>query len=124
VRVETGLAVMLGSSLAGLDSIAEHLVTTPALRVEIRGHTDSTGSSRGNARLSQARADAVRLYLHRRGVPLKRMVARGFGPDIPVASNRTEAGRARNRRVELRRLDPVAPAEPAAASGNEKAPSF
>jgi OOP family OmpA-OmpF porin len=60
----------------------------------------------------------VRLYLYQRGVPLERMVARGFGPDIPVASNRTEAGRARNRRVELRRLDPIEPlrAPPVTAS--------
>ena len=121
VRFETGLAVMRGVSLPGLDSIARHLVATPDLRVEIRGHTDSTGRYRRNVTLSQARADVVRLYLHRLGVPLERMVARGFGPDIPVASNRTEAGRARNRRVELRRLDPVETGEP---SGNEKAPSF
>ena len=107
VRFEPGLAVMRGVSLPGLDSVATHLVAAPELRVEIRGHTDSTGLYRRNLTLSQARADAVRLYLHQRGVPLDRMVARGFGPDIPVASNRSETGRARNRRVELRRLDPV-----------------
>ena len=116
VRFETGLAVMRGVSLPGLDSIARHLAESPDLRVEIRGHTDSAGTYRRNLTLSQARADVVRLYLHQRGVPLERMVARGFGPDIPVASNRTEAGRARNRRVELRRLDPIEPAS------NEKAP--
>jgi outer membrane protein OmpA-like peptidoglycan-associated protein len=109
VRFETGLAVMRGVSLPGLDSIAGHLAAAPDLRVEIRGHTDSTGNYRRNLTLSQARADVVRLYLHQRGVPLDRMVARGFGPDIPVATNRSEAGRARNRRVELRRLDPVEP---------------
>ncbi|HEX6104326.1 MAG TPA: OmpA family protein [Gemmatimonadales bacterium] len=120
VRFETGLAVMRGVSLPGLDSIARHLLATPDLRVEIRGHTDSTGSYPRNVTLSQARADVVRLYLHRQGVPLARMVARGFGPDIPIASNRSEAGRARNRRVELHRLDPVDPADP---PSNEKAPS-
>ena len=109
VRFETGLAVMRGVSLPGLDSIARHLVNAPDLRVEIRGHTDSTGSRRRNVTLSQARADVVRMYLHQRGVPLERMVARGFGPDIPVATNRSDAGRARNRRVELRRLDEKAP---------------
>jgi OOP family OmpA-OmpF porin len=124
VRFETGLAVMRGISLPGLDSIARQLAAKPDLRVEIRGHTDSTGSYRRNLTLSQARADVVRLYLHQRGVPLDRMVARGFGPDIPVASNRSEAGRARNRRVELRRLDPVepAPSPTPAPPSNEKAP--
>jgi outer membrane protein OmpA-like peptidoglycan-associated protein len=124
VRFETGLAVMRGVSLPGLDSIARHLAAAPDLRVEIRGHTDSTGSYRRNLTLSQARADVVRLYLHQRGVPLDRMVARGFGPAIPVASNRSEAGRARNRRVELRRLDPVqpAPSPTAAPPANAKAP--
>ena len=120
VRFETGLAVMRGSSLPGLDSIAARLLATPEVRVEIRGHTDSVGRHRRNLTLSQARADVVRLYLNQRGVALDRMVARGFGPDIPVATNRTEAGRARNRRVELRRLDPPAEEPPA---GNEKAPS-
>jgi outer membrane protein OmpA-like peptidoglycan-associated protein len=124
VRFETGLAVMRGVSLPGLDSIARYLVAAPELRVEIRGHTDATGSYRRNLTLSQARADVVRLYLHQRGVALDRMVARGFGPDIPVASNGTEAERARNRRVELRRLDPVVPVPAAApaAPSNEKAP--
>jgi outer membrane protein OmpA-like peptidoglycan-associated protein len=124
VRFETGLAVMLGRSLPGLDSIAAYLLTTPDLRVEIRGHTDSVGRYRRNLTLSQARADVVRMYLHQRGVGLDRMVARGFGPDIPVASNRTEGGRARNRRVELRRLDPPAPLDGLPAGpDSEKAPS-
>lgn len=126
VRFETGLAIMKGASLPGLDSIARYLLGESDLRVEIRGHTDSTGSRRRNLTLSQARADAVKLYLSQRGVPPERMVARGFGPDIPVATNRTEAGRARNRRVELRRLGPVPGPEaapPAAHPGNEKAPS-
>lgn len=122
VSFETGLAVMRGASLPGLDSLAVYLLANPELRVEIRGHTDSTGLYRRNLTLSQARADVVRLYLHRKGVALDRMVARGFGPDIPAASNGTEAGRARNRRVELRRLDPVAPADPLPSPGNEKAP--
>ncbi|HEU5042356.1 MAG TPA: OmpA family protein [Gemmatimonadales bacterium] len=124
VRFETGLAVMRGTSLPRLDSIADYLLASPDLRVEIRGHTDSVGRYQRNLTLSQARADVVRMYLNLRGVALERMVARGFGPDIPVASNRTEAGRARNRRVELKQLAPPAPADDASARPpNEKAPS-
>ena len=104
VRFETGMAVMVGRSLPVLDSIAGQLIALPDLRIEIGGHTDSTGTLRRNIVLSRARAQAVRLYLHRQGVPLERMVARGYGPLAPVATNRTAAGRAENRRVELRRL--------------------
>jgi outer membrane protein OmpA-like peptidoglycan-associated protein len=87
-----------------LDSLAGLLVNTPALTLEIQGHTDATGSSRANLRLSRARADVVRHYLVRRGVPANRVVTRGFGADRPVADNRSAAGRAANRRVELHRL--------------------
>ena len=95
---------MIGRSLPVLDSIARQLVALPDIRIEIAGHTDSSGLYRRNVTLSRARAEAVRLYLHQRGVPLDRMSARGFGPDRPVASNGTSEGRATNRRVELRRL--------------------
>jgi OOP family OmpA-OmpF porin len=80
-------------------------VAAPEVRVEVAGHTDSTGSAATNVRLSEARAAAVRAYLARRGVAPDRMVARGYGSSRPVAPNATAAGRARNRRVELHRLD-------------------
>jgi outer membrane protein OmpA-like peptidoglycan-associated protein len=104
VRFESGMPVMIGRSLPVLDSIARQLVALPDIRIEIAGHTDSSGVYRRNVTLSRARAEAVRLYLHQRGVPLDRMSARGFGPDRPVASNGTSEGKATNRRVELRRL--------------------
>ena len=104
VRFESGMPVMIGRSLPVLDSIARQLVALPDIRIEIAGHTDSSGLYRRNVTLSRARAEAVRLYLHQRGVPLDRMSARGFGPDRPVGSNATSEGRATNRRVELRRL--------------------
>jgi outer membrane protein OmpA-like peptidoglycan-associated protein len=115
VRFESGMPVMIGSSLPGLDSIARQLIALPEIRVEIAGHTDSSGVFRKNVTLSRARAEAVQLYLYQRGVPLDRMSARGFGPGRPVASNATSEGRSANRRVELRRLDEtekVAPAPP------------
>jgi outer membrane protein OmpA-like peptidoglycan-associated protein len=76
----------------------------PSLRIEIAGYTDNVGDQRRNVWLSQTRADAVKLYLSRQGVARDRMVTRGYGPADPVASNATPEGRARNRRVELRRL--------------------
>ena len=65
------------------------------------GHTDNTGSKATNQRLSAARATAVRDLLISKGVDASRMTAKGYGPDKPVADNKTVAGRAANRRVEL-----------------------
>jgi OmpA-OmpF porin, OOP family len=70
-------------------------------RIEIGGHTDSTGSRNLNMRLSRDRARSVRSYLLGRGIPPSRLSARGFGPDKPIADNNTDEGRARNRRVEF-----------------------
>jgi outer membrane protein OmpA-like peptidoglycan-associated protein len=109
VQFESGKAVMIGSSLPVLDSIARQLLALPEIGVEVSGHTDSSGVYRRNVVLARARAEAVRQYLFQRGVPLERMTARGFGPDRPVAANRTPEGRTLNRRVELRRRSAVAP---------------
>jgi outer membrane protein OmpA-like peptidoglycan-associated protein len=109
VQFETGEPVMIASSLPVLDSIARQLLVLPEEAIEVGGHTDSSGVYRRNVVLARARAETVRQYLHTQGIPLERMTARGFGPDRPVASNRTAEGRALNRRVELRRRDEPAP---------------
>jgi outer membrane protein OmpA-like peptidoglycan-associated protein len=109
VQFETGKAVMLASSMPVLDSIARQLVALPDEAIEVAGHTDSSGIYRRNVVLARARAETVRHYLYTRGVPLERMTARGFGPDRPVASNRTPEGRSLNRRVELRRRSAATP---------------
>jgi outer membrane protein OmpA-like peptidoglycan-associated protein len=70
--------------------------------VEIQGHTDDTGSSRYNDELGQRRADSVRRYLSREhGVALNRMSTISYGDTLPVAPNKTKAGRSQNRRVVL-----------------------
>jgi outer membrane protein OmpA-like peptidoglycan-associated protein len=69
--------------------------------VTIEGHTDSTGRHAYNVDLSNRRANAVRSYLAAKGVESRRIMARGLGPDFPVATNATEAGRQQNRRVEV-----------------------
>jgi len=109
VQFETGKAVMLASSMPVLDSIARQLVALPDEAIVVAGHTDSSGIYRRNVVLARARAETVRHYLHTQGVPLERMTARGFGPDRPVASNRTPEGRSLNRRVELRRRSAATP---------------
>jgi outer membrane protein OmpA-like peptidoglycan-associated protein len=67
--------------------------------LEIQGHTDSTGSERGNMRLGEERAEAVRLFMNQQGVPLNRMATISYGEDQPVAPNTNRTGRAQNRRV-------------------------
>jgi outer membrane protein OmpA-like peptidoglycan-associated protein len=73
----------------------------PELRVEVEGHTDSTGPAKYNLELSRRRAEAVLAFLGSRGVPLERLRARGYGEAQPVADNATEGGRRRNRRVDI-----------------------
>jgi len=93
---------VIGASSAGLlDEVAEAVRACPgALR--IAGYTDSTGLPETNRQLSQARAEAVRNALIARGVPSGRLVATGYGDSTPVAPNTTAAGRAQNRRIEIR----------------------
>ena len=104
VNFETGKAELTPESKTILDGVAESLVANDSIRVQVGGHTDNTGSAALNRRLSAARADAVRDYLISKGVAADRLTAAGFGSSKPVASNRTAAGRAQNRRVELTRL--------------------
>jgi outer membrane protein OmpA-like peptidoglycan-associated protein len=105
VNFETGSAILTGPARDVLDRVAATLVAYPELRVEVAGYTDSRGGSAVNLRLSLARAQAVRAYLIGHGVEPGRLGARGFGAANPIASNATSLGRARNRRVELHRLN-------------------
>jgi len=91
-----------------LDPFAEQLRGDPNARVNIIGHTDSSGSPAINDPLSVARANSVRDYLTARGVPASHVQTAGRGEREPVADNATDAGRARNRRVEIFLREPAA----------------
>ncbi len=93
----------------------KHFVDVP---MELEGHTDSKGSDDYNLKLSDLRAKSVRDFLIEQGVPGAKLTARGFGEKVPVADNNTEAGRALNRRVELRIAGQQAPSVPVDASGD------
>jgi outer membrane protein OmpA-like peptidoglycan-associated protein len=67
--------------------------------LEVQGHTDATGSPQTNERLGAERAEAVRVFLNRKGVPLNRMNSISYGEEAPVAPNTSREGRAQNRRV-------------------------
>lgn len=85
-----------------LDRVADVLGRYPSTMIDIYGHTDSVGSDAYNQSLSENRARSVADYFGTRGVQPVRIATRGFGESQPVADNATEAGRAANRRVELR----------------------
>ena len=71
------------------------------MEVEIAGYTDNVGSSYYNKKLSQKRADSVKEWLVIRGIDPKRIVTKGYGLENPIASNSTEEGRSKNRRIEF-----------------------
>ncbi|MFH2045935.1 MAG: OmpA family protein [Pseudomonadota bacterium] len=85
-----------------LDRVARVLNQYPQTRIQIGGHTDSTGAPDYNQTLSQRRADSVKNALVSRGVSASRMSTIGYGENKSIASNGTEAGRQKNRRVEIR----------------------
>jgi outer membrane protein OmpA-like peptidoglycan-associated protein len=102
VFFKTGSADIKPESFDLLNQVALTLLANPQVgNVRVEGHTDNRGKREGNLDLSQRRAESVRAYLVKRGVPDKRLEAQGFGPDRPVVSNRTGKGRETNRRVEF-----------------------
>jgi outer membrane protein OmpA-like peptidoglycan-associated protein len=102
ILFDTGKSEIKPQSEAALAEVAKLLKADPKLAVWVVGHTDSVGTTDANVALSAARADAVtKALVARHGIEASRLDAHGNGPFAPVASNATEDGRARNRRVEL-----------------------
>ncbi|MBS1120224.1 MAG: OmpA/MotB domain protein [Deltaproteobacteria bacterium] len=101
VFFDTNKATIKPVSFALLDDVALALKDNPKIKVEVQGHTDSQGDDNFNLKLSQRRAESVRTYLQAQGVARDRMTPKGYGETVKLADNRTEAGRAQNRRVEF-----------------------
>jgi outer membrane protein OmpA-like peptidoglycan-associated protein len=101
IEFETGKATIKQKSFPLLDQIAATFIENKNYIIEVQGHTDNTGKDEANRKLSDKRANAVKDYLVKKGVPADRMTAVGYGPDKPIADNSTKAGRAKNRRVEF-----------------------
>ena len=102
IYFDTGKSVIKPESEAALGQIAELLKGDPTLKVHVVGHTDSVGGLEANMKLSQDRANAVVQSLaSKHGIAVARLKAGGVGPLAPVASNDSDEGRAKNRRVEL-----------------------
>ena len=105
VNFDLDKSTLTPASLEALTPLAASIASDTSLRIEVAGYTDATGTRDHNLRLSQARAESVRQFFITHGVDSVQLVARGYGPDQPVATNLTDAGRALNRRTELHRLD-------------------
>ncbi len=105
VTFGSGNATLTPNAKKVLDGIAEQLLASPNVRIEIQGHTDNVGNPKSNLDLSERRAKAVVGYLALKGVKMNRMRAVGYGQDAPMADNKTKEGRELNRRIEMIRID-------------------
>jgi len=105
VHFDTNSAKLKSISYESINELAELLLLKETLKIELAGHTDSDGEDEFNLDLSQRRADAVRNYLIKKGVPSNRVTAVGYGENQPVADNSTDEGKAKNRRTEVRILE-------------------
>ncbi|HQR18968.1 MAG TPA: OmpA family protein, partial [Gemmatimonadales bacterium] len=105
VTFATNSSALDPTSTGILDRVANAVQYNPSgYRLEVAGYTDNTGSRAHNMKLSQARAESVMNYLISKGVPASMLTAKGYGPDFPVDTNATAAGRANNRRVVLKQV--------------------
>src|SRR5690606_27382504 len=114
IQFATGLATILPVSYPILDEVVTLMKARDKMKIAVEGHTDSRGTHDYNVKLSDQRAAAVRRYIEGKGIAASRLTSKGYGPDRPVASNDTEEGRAKNRRVDF-----VIEGGAAAAGGGE-----
>ena len=106
VQFETDSAVLVERSKRLLDQVANELEAHPEVkRVLIEGYTDAVASKGHNQKLSDDRVAAVKSYLVEKGISANRLRTRGFGERKPIGSNKTEEGRAKNRRVEFKVIE-------------------
>ena len=103
MQFASGKAAFNRAQTGRLDKLGEVMKSNKNLKIEIQGHTDNTGSRAYNLSISDKRANAVKSYLSSRySVETDRIVAKGYGPDMPRNDNATRAGRKMNRRVEAK----------------------
>jgi len=101
INFDTGKSTIKPESKGIINQIVEMLKANPGLKISVEGHTDNVGNPKSNKTLSDERAKAVVSAIVAQGVDAKRLSTTGHGQDKPIADNKTEEGRAKNRRVEL-----------------------
>ncbi len=97
---ENGKSYILPESFSELNKLAQYLIRNPTMEVQINGHSDNSGSRSKNQKLSEQRAREVFEYLIKKGTQNK-MYFKGYGSSVPIATNETDEGKAKNRRVEF-----------------------
>lgn len=119
IHFDTNLDTIKNESLAVLDDVVSQIKDHPELiKIRVEGHTDNVGKRADNLTLSRRRAISVRTYLISKGIDGERLLAEGYGPDNPIATNTDEPGRAKNRRVAFTILDRADDARPMQVSDN------
>ena len=101
LEFETGKAIIKESSYSSLKKLAGLLLKKPEWRIKIAGHTDSQGKASNNLKLSKKRAQSVANFLIENNILESRIDVEWFGETKPITTNKTRAGRAKNRRVEM-----------------------
>lgn len=101
INFDTGKSTIKPESKPIIDQIVQMLKANPKLNISVEGHTDNVGNPKSNKTLSDDRAKSVVSAIAAQGIDAKRLSAAGHGQDKPIADNKTEEGRAKNRRVEL-----------------------
>jgi outer membrane protein OmpA-like peptidoglycan-associated protein len=101
INFDTGKFIMKPESKPIIDQIVQLMKSNPGLRISVEGHTDNVGNPTSNKALSDDRAKAVVSAMVAQGIDANRLSALGHGQDKPIADNKTEEGRSKNRRVEL-----------------------
>jgi len=102
VYFDIGKANLRKASFTELNELVSYMKRRKNIEIEIAGHTDNTGAKKDNLKLSQQRADRVKKYLINKGIDARRINAKGYGENQPVAGNNTKEGRQKNRRTEVR----------------------
>ncbi|MFB3851043.1 MAG: OmpA family protein [Acidobacteriota bacterium] len=101
VNFDSGKSVIKPESKPIIEQIVRMMKSNPGLKIRVEGHTDNMGDPKSNKTLSEERAKAVVSALVAGGIDINRLSSAGFGQDKPITDNKTEEGRAKNRRVEL-----------------------
>ena len=104
INFETGKSDIKPGSQKTVDQIAEMLIANPSIKVSIEGHTDNVGTAAANQTLSENRAKSVMNAVVAKGIDKARLSAKGWGQTKAIADNKTDEGKAKNRRVEIVKL--------------------
>ncbi len=103
INFDTGKSTIKSESQNIVEELYTMLKNNPALKITIEGHTDNAGNAASNKTLSEQRAASVRTALVNKGISADRIKSAGYGQDKPIADNSTEDGKAKNRRVEIKK---------------------